>query len=397
MAEPRIAAAGASVFGAALSVCALVLQPSTAPSDGSQPVAHSDGRIVKSEKQSFRIETVVKGLETPWALAFLPDERLLVTERPGRLRIIAGGELLPQAVQGTPAVWKRQDGGLFDVEVHPQYSRNGWIYLSYSEPGPNETSMTAIVRGRIKANRWTDQQFLFHASPELYTASNIHYGSRFVFDKQGHLFFSIGERGKMEDAQDLSKPTGKIHRVNDDGTVPRDNPFVGKPGVLPSIWSYGHRNPQGLAIDPASEKLWETEHGPRGGDELNLIEPGRKYGWGVITSGTQPGITRTSLKGMVSPVVFWTPTFAPSGMTFYSGGRYPGWTANLFACGLASQQLRRIELRGDRVTHQEVVLNQVGRVRDVAVGPDGYLYLALQQPGQRLSDSTPGSVVRLVP
>src|SRR5262249_49787440 len=290
------------------------------------------------------------------------------------------GRLQPEAIEGTPAVWDRQDGGLFDLEVHPQYSRNGWIYLSYSEPGSHETSMTAIVRGRIKGNRWTDQEFLFHAAQELYTTSNIHYGSRFVFDRQGHLFFSIGERGKMEDAQDLSRPTGKIHRVNDDGTIPRDNPFAGKPGALPSIWSYGHRNPQGLAIDPATGRMWETEHGPKGGDELSLIEPGHNYGWPITSSGAQPGIAKTSERGMDSPVVFWTPTFAPSGMTFYTGDRYPGWRGNLFVGGLASQQLRRIELRGDRVTHQEVVLDQVGRVRDVAVGPDGYLYMALQQP-----------------
>jgi glucose/arabinose dehydrogenase len=391
----RVAPA-APVLATALGVCSLILQ-AQAVSSCRRVVVDPAARVVTSEKQTFRIEVVAKGLETPWALAFLPDGRLLVTERPGRLRIIEKGRLLPDAVHGTPAVWLQQDGGLFDVEVHPQYSRNGWIYLSYAEPGPDKTSMTAIVRGRIDANRWTDQQFLFHASADLYTASNIHYGSRFVFDKQGHLFYSIGDRGKMEDAQDLSKPTGKIHRVNDDGTAPEDNPFAGRAGALPSIWTYGHRNPQGFAFDPATGKLWETEHGPKGGDELNLIEPGRNYGWAVITNGIQAGITRTAQDGMEQPVVFWTPTFAPSGMTVYTGTRYPAWVGSLFVCGLASQQLRRIELGGDQVRHQEVVLDQVGRVRDVAVGPDGYLYLALQSPGQRLSDSTPGSVVRLIP
>jgi glucose/arabinose dehydrogenase len=389
-------APAAPVLAAALGVCSLILQ-AQAVSSCRRVVADPAARVVTSEKQTFRIEVVAKGLETPWALAFLPDGRLLVTERPGRLRIIEKGRLLPDAVHGTPAVWLQQDGGLFDVEVHPQYSSNGWIYLSYAEPGPDKTSMTAIVRGRIDANRWTDQQFLFHAPADLYTASNIHYGSRFVFDRQGHLFYSIGDRGKMEDAQDLSKPTGKIHRVNDDGTAPEDNPFAGRAGALPSIWTYGHRNPQGFAFDPATGKLWETEHGPKGGDELNLIEPGRNYGWAVITSGIQAGITRTAQEGMEQPVVFWTPTFAPSGMTVYTGTRYPAWAGSLFVCGLASQQLRRIELGGDQVRHQEVVLDQVGRVRDVAVGPDGYLYLALQSPGQRLSDSTPGSVVRLIP
>jgi glucose/arabinose dehydrogenase len=386
------------VAGLLLALALLTLAVFSAPVQSHRlAIADRDGVVITSEKQTFRVETVAKGLETPWALAFLPDGRLLVTERPGRLRIIEKDKLLPDAVRGTPAVWARQDGGLFDLEVHPQYSRNGWIYLSYAEPGPTNTSMTAIVRGRIKANRWVDQQFLFHASADLYTTSNIHYGSRFVFDKQGHLFYSIGDRGTMEDAQDLSKPTGKIHRVNDDGTVPDDNPFAGKPGALPSIWTYGHRNPQGLAIDPATGKLWETEHGPKGGDELNLIVAGRNYGWAVITNGIQEGITRTAQEGMEPPVIFWTPTFAPSGMTFYAGAGYPGWTSSLFVCGLGSQQFRRIELTGDQVTHQEVVLTQFGRVRDVAVGPDGYLYLALQSPGQQLSDSTPGSVVRLIP
>ena len=174
-----------------------------------QPVVDPDGQVIRSERQSFRIEVLARGVETPWGLAFLPDGRLLITERPGRLRILAGGKLLSEAVAGTPAVWERQDGGLFDVEVHPRYAENGWIYLSYSEPGPNETSMTAIVRGRIRDNRWVDQQFIFHAPPELYTASNIHYGSRFLFDKQGSLFYSIGDRGKIDDAQDLSKPAAR--------------------------------------------------------------------------------------------------------------------------------------------------------------------------------------------
>jgi glucose/arabinose dehydrogenase len=356
-----------------------------------------EGRIIKSERQTFKIEVVAREVETPWSLAFLPDGRLLVTERPGRLRIIANGKLLPDPVSGTPAVWERQDGGLFDIEVHPKYRSNGWIYLSYSEPGPNETSMTAIIRGRIKNNKWVDQQFLFHAPPELYTASNIHFGSRFIFDRQGHLFYSIGDRGKIDDAQDLSKPAGKVHRINDDGSIPKDNPFAKRSGALPSIWTYGHRNPQGLAFDPATGKMWESEHGPRGGDELNLLEPGRNYGWGVITHGVQDGITKTAQDGMEQPVVHWTPAIGPSSITFYTGDRYRGWKNNLFVSGLAGQQLRRIEVAAGKVTHQEVVFTQSGRVRDLAIGPDGYFYLALQFPGARVSDSTPGVIVRLVP
>jgi glucose/arabinose dehydrogenase len=364
------------------------------------------GQILHTEKHTVKIEVVADTLETPWGLAFLPDGRLLVTERPGRLRVIDHGKLLPQAIEGTPTVWTQQDGGLLDVEVHPDYARNGWIYLSYAEPGPNNTSMTAIVRGKIKDGRWVDQQVLYHAPPELFYPTNSHYGSRFLFDKQGHLFYSIGERGHEPEAQDLSLPVGKLHRINDDGTVPRDNPFVGKPNVVQTIWSYGHRNPQGLAFHPVTGKLWETEHGPTGGDELNRIEPGRNYGWPVVTSGkmfARPGDANppapppSSKEGMESPIVQWTPTIAPSGITFYTGSRFPEWVNSLFVTGLAGEALRRLETDGDKVVHEEIIFKAYGRVRDVVVGPDGYLYVALNVPGVRLSDSMPGLIIRLVP
>ena len=412
-------------------------------------VPDPDGQVVKSEKQTFKIEIVARELETPWGLAFLPDGRLLITERPGRLRIVEKGKLLPEPVTGTPTVWERQDGGLFDVEVHPQYAKNGWIYLAYSEPGPNNTappsataaaaagllpgrggqggrgqgggapaggappaagaappamsnatntSNTVIIRGKINAkNQWVEQQVLFRAKPELYTASNAHFGARFIFDREGHLFFTIGERGEMTNAQDLSNPLGKIHRVNDDGSIPKDNPFVNRPDAFPSIWSYGHRNPQGLAWDPVTGKLWESEHGPQGGDEINIIEKGHNYGWGVITMGIQPGITKRAEEGMEQPIVYYTPTIAPSGIVFYTGARYPAWKNNLFVGSLGGQQLRRLETSGDKVTHQEVVFNQFGRVHDVIIGPDGYLYVTLQLPGRSLSESTAGMVARLVP
>jgi glucose/arabinose dehydrogenase len=371
-----------------------------------QYVPDPDGQIIRSEKQTFRMEIVARNLETPWGLAFLPDGRLLITERPGRLRIAQNGTLLPEPVKGTPKVWEKQDGGLLDVEVHPQYARNGWIYLSYAEtlPGysapspPDPPSMTVIVRGKInKDNEWVEQQVLFRAPAAIYNSSNAHYGSRFIFDKDNHLFFSLGEKQQMLDAQDLAKPIGKIHRVNDDGTVPADNPFAKQPGALPTIWSYGHRNPQGLAWDPVTGKLWESEHGPNGGDEINIIEPGHNYGWGVTTMGVQAGITKRSEPGMDDPIVYYTPTLAPSGITFYAGSAYPDWKNNLFVSGLAGQQLRRLETSGGKVVHQEVVFNQFGRVHDVIVGPDGLLYVTLQLPGQVLSQSTPGMVARLVP
>jgi aldose sugar dehydrogenase len=399
-------------------------------------VADPDGQVIKSEKQTFKIEVVARELETPWGLAFLPDGRLLITERPGRLRIVQNGKLLPDAVKGTPKVWEKQDGGLLDVEVHPQYGRNGWIYLSYSEtvPGyvappppaaqapaapappppaagappqgrgrgrggpPDPPSMTVIVRGKInRNNEWTDQQVIFRGAPDVYSSTNAHYGSRFTFDKQGHLFYTLGEKNNPALAQDLSNPLGKIHRVNDDGSVPKDNPFVGKSGALPTIWSYGHRNPQGLAWDPVTGNLWESEHGPQGGDEINVIQPGKNYGWGVITMGVDPRVTERSHEGMEQPIVYYTPTIAPSGMVFYTGNKYPAWKNNLFVSALAGQQLRRLEVAGTQVTHQEQVVNQFGRVHDVVIGPDGYLYITLQLPGQSLSQSTPGMIARLVP
>jgi glucose/arabinose dehydrogenase len=390
--------------------------PSQTASPQKPPAQEPDGQVITSEKQTFKMEVVARNLETPWGLAFLPDGRLLVTERPGRLRIVEHGKLLPDPVKGTPKVWEKQDGGLLDVEVHPEYSRNGWIYLSYSETlvgvapapppagergrggPPDPPSMTVIVRGKInKNNEWVEQHVVFRAPPGVYNSSNAHYGSRFIFDKEHHLFFSLGDKQQKMDAQDLSKPTGKIHRINDDGTVPEGNPFASTPGALPTIWSYGHRNPQGLAWNPVTGKLWESEHGPNGGDEVNIIEPGHNYGWGVITMGTEPGITKQSEPGMEQPVVYYTPTLAPSAIAFYTGDRYPGWRNNLFVSGLAGQQLRRLEIDGDKVTHQEPVFNQFGRVRDVIVGPDGYLYVALQVPGQVLPQSTPGTIARLVP
>ena len=384
-----------------------------------------DGQIVKSEKQTVKLEVVAKDLETPWGLAFLPDGRLLITERPGRLRILEDGKLLPP-VKGIPEVWVRQDGGLFDVEVHPQYAKNGWIYLSYSEPQkgykppppdaapdpaaapaqgrggrgnqpPSIPSMTVVVRGKIKDNTWIDEHLIFRGSPDLYTGLNFHYGSRFLFDREGHLYWTLGDKGKTDDAQDLSKPTGKIHRINDDGSVPKDNPFVNKPGVVPTIWSYGHRNPQGLAFDPATGKLWETEHGPTGGDELNLIEPGKNYGWAVVSAGMQQGITKSEQEGMESPKATWTPTIAPAGIAFYTGSRYPGWKNSLFVTALGGQHLRRIEITKDVVTKQEVIFNEYGRVRDIVIGPDGYFYIAVSLPGQRVSDTTSGVVVRMIP
>jgi glucose/arabinose dehydrogenase len=389
-------------------------------------IANPAGHILQTQTETVKAELVADGLETPWGLAFLPDGRLLVTERSGNLRIIDKGTL-SEPVRGTPNVHVQQDGGMLDVEVHPAYATNGWIYLAYSEvrpgftlpaPGPAPTpaaqpgrgrgpqipSMTVIVRGKLnKSNEWIDQQVIFRASPEIYTASGTHFGLRFLFDRQGHLFYSIGERGVIQNSQDLSNPLGKIHRINADGSVPKDNPFVNTPGAMPTIWSYGHRNPQGLAWDPVTGRLWESEHGPSGGDEINIIEPGRNYGWGVVSKGLANGITKRSQPGMVEPLTYYTPSIGPSTVAFYTGDRFPAWkNTSLFVAGMAGHQLRRLQIAGDKITAEEVIFGQFGRVRDIVQGPDGYWYIALQNPtgagtGLALSASTPGRVIRLVP
>ena len=346
---------------------------------------------VPSERHAFRLETVAENLETPWSLAFLPDGRILITEKAGRLRVVENGRLLPDAVSGVPAVWAEGQGGLLDVGVHPEYAENGWIYLSFSDPGDNGSAMTAVVRGRLREGAFVDRETIYRAAPELYRRGPVHFGSRFVFDG-GYLFFSIGERGQQTDAQDLSRPNGKVHRIHDDGRVPADNPFAQRAGALPSIWSYGHRNPQGLARHPVTGELWDAEHGPRGGDELNLVRPGLNYGWPVITYGMNydgtPMTDRTAQAGMEQPVTYWVPSIAVCAIDFYAGDRFPEWKNNLFVGALAQQELRRLVIENGKVTHQEVLFKNIGRVRDVVAAPDGDIYVAFNDPGR---------VARLVP
>ena len=376
-------------------------------------------KVIKSQKQTFKIEVVASGIDTPWGEAFLPDGRILVTERTGHIRIVdANGKLEADPVKNTPTAWVRQDGGFFDIAVNPADKTNPWIYLSFSEvrpgytgalppPGPLKPgaglppSMTRIVRGHINANgEWVDQQDIFKPQPALYTPSVIHYGSRFLFDGKGHLFYTLGERGDMTNAQRLSTPLGKIHRVNIDGSIPADNPFVKTPGAIPSIWSYGHRNPEGLSYDPRTGILWESEHGPTGGDEINIIEKGHNYGWGVVSMGLQPGIDHQHQAGMDDPITYYSPSIGPSGIVFNTGNKYPGWKNNLFLAALVGQKLFRYEISGRKITHQEILWDQYGRTRDVIMGPDGLLYIILQNStGATMSTAaaSPGMVVRLVP
>ena len=349
---------------------------------------------VQSERHAFKLETVADNLDTPWSLAFLPDGRMLVTEKAGRLRIVQDGKLQPEPVAGVPAVWSKGQGGLLDVAVHPDYAAegNGWIYLSYSDPGAGDSAMTAVVRGRLRDGQLVDQQTVYKAAPELYTTGPVHFGSRFVFDGKGHLFFTIGERGQQVHAQDLSRPNGKVHRIFEDGRVPEDNPFAGRQDALATIWSYGHRNPQGLAQHPVTGDLWDAEHGPRGGDELNRVVAGRNYGWPVITYGMNydgtPMTDKTAQEGMEQPVTYWVPSIAVCAIDFYTGDRFPQWKNHLLLGALAQQELRRIEITDGAVTHQEVLFKNIGRVRDVVSAPDGYVYVAFNEPGR---------VARLVP
>lgn len=348
------------------------------------------GKVTETDRARYRVETVVQsGLEIPWAIAFLPDGRKLVTERPGRLRMVdAGDDLLPRAVVGIPEVRAHGHGGMMEVALHPEYEKNGWIYLGFSDgwmpDGEKRPKcLTAIVRGRIRDMEWVDQEWIYRADKKFYSASGVHFGTRCVF-KNGYLFFVVGERGGWKEAQDLSRPNGKIFRLHDDGRIPDDNPFVKTPGARPGIWSYGHRNPQGLDLDPATGELYSTEHGARGGDELNRIQRGRNYGWPEITHGInyngKPISAFTAKEGMEQPVIHWTPSIAPCGLDFYRGDLFPEWKGDLFAGTLKQQEIRRLRIRNQKVVEQEVILKGLGRVRDVAGGPDGALYVVLNGP-----------------
>lgn len=350
------------LMAGALVACAPDGGAAPAPADADQP---------------YRVVTLVEGLEHPWGMAFLPEGEILVTERPGRLRIIRNGALVPEPITGVPAVRARGQGGLLDVALHPEFERNRLVYLSFSKPGERGAT-TAVVRGRLEDDRLTRVEEVLEA--DAWSDAAVHFGSRLAFDREGYLYVSIGDRGTMRNAQDLSSHAGSILRIHDDGRVPQDNPFVGRGNALPEIWAYGIRNAQGLAFHPSSGQLWETEHGPRGGDEINLIERGANYGWPEITYGINYNgerITdRREREGMKQPLHYWDPSIGTSGLAIYEGDRFPAWRGSLFVGALAAQRLARVDFEATNPAGEEPLLAELAqRIRDVRVGPDGYLYV----------------------
>ena len=353
----------------------------------------SQGQTIKTQEHAVRVVKVVEGLEYPWGLAFLPDGRMLVTERPGRLRIVGkDGKLDPQPLAALPAIAAHGQGGLLDVALHPRFLQNGLVYLSYAARGDGGIG-TDVARGRLSGNRLENVEVIFRQQPRGSTGR--HFGSRLVFDREGYLYITLGDRGEMERAQKTDDHAGSVIRLHDDGRVPADNPFVGNPGWKPEKYTLGNRNLQGAALHPHTGLLWTHEHGPQGGDEVNVIRPGVNYGWPVITYGVQY-VTGTRIgkgtqqAGMAQPLYYWVPSIAPSGMAFYTGDRFPGWRGDLFVGALRDQMLVRLKLDGEKVVKEERMLKGIlGRIRDVRNGPDGCLYL--------LTDESNGVLARIEP
>lgn len=342
-------------------------------------------KTLNTNDYNIQVQRWVTGLKIPWAICFLDPSTALITERPGGLRIVVDGKLDPRPIASTPKVYHKGQGGLLDVNIDPDYATNKWVYLAYSHSIVNPRNqnrllaMTRIVRGKIVNHRWTNQQVLFEAPHHLYKSTTHHYGSRIVFPPDGYLYFSIGERGYKNDAQDITKPNGKIHRINRDGSIPKDNPFISKPNAIKSIYTFGNRNPQGLSVHPITGKVWETEHGPKGGDELNLIQKAANYGWPEVTFGINyngtPITDFTTMKGMKDPIIHWTPSIAVCGMEFYNGSLFNKWTNHLLVTSLKYQDVRIVKIKDNKVIDQEVILKKMGRVRDAGVGPDGAIYI----------------------
>ena len=353
-----------------------------------------DDSVEKTKKETFRVETFIDGFDIPWGMVFLPNKNLIVSDRNGSLWLVDYKEKSKTKISGVPNVRYKGQGGLLDVEIHPDFINNNYIYIGFTDylNSKKNRTFTSIIRARLKNISLTDQKIIYKADDTFYDNSTIHYGTRIVFDDKGFLYFSIGDRGKRNQAQLLEYPNGKIHRLNADGSIPSDNPFFENNNAIKSIWTYGNRNPQGLAMHPASSILFETEHGPRGGDELNILSSGKNYGWPEITYGKNySGTTITKYthkEGMEQPVIHWTPSIAVCGIDFYDGELFNNWKNNLLVSSLKFERLYRLEIDDDKVIDQEIIYEAGSRIRDVQTGPEGFIYIALEDPGR---------IVRFIP
>ena len=353
-----------------------------------------DDSVEKTKKETFRVETFIDGFDIPWGMVFLPNQNLIVSDRNGSLWLVDYKEKSKNQIRGVPNVRYKGQGGLLDVEIHPEFINNNYIYIGFTDylNSKKNRTFTSIIRARLKNISLTDQKIIYKADDTFYDNSTIHYGTRIVFDDKGFLYFSIGDRGKRNQAQLLDYPNGKIHRLNADGSIPSDNPFFENNNAIKSIWTYGNRNPQGLAMHPASSILFETEHGPRGGDELNILSSGKNYGWPEITYGKNySGTTITKYthkEGMEQPVIHWTPSIAVCGIDFYDGELFNNWKNNLLVSSLKFERLYRLEIYDDKVIDQEIIYEAGSRIRDVQTGPEGFIYIALEDPGR---------IVRFIP
>ena len=361
-----------------------------APAIVRAPFVHAQ-ETLKSTKASYRLVTLSRGLEQPWGMAFLPDGRILITERPGRLRIFADGRLDPAPLAGVPKVYVSGQAGLLDICLHPAFDRNKVLYLSYIA-GTGRQSVTSVARAELGDGGLVNVRTIFEAQPGAGGTLNL--GSRIVFDRAGLMYVSVGDRFQMKRAQDLGDFAGKIVRLRDDGTVPPDNPFVNKKGARPEIFTWGHRNPQGLAMHPATGKIWEVEHGPKGGDELNILKAGANYGWPLATHGVNYDGSKitdhASLPGMEDPLRWWVPSISPCGLTFYTADRFPGWKGSIFTGALSNKALFRIEIDGEKYLGEErLLVDRLPFIRDVRQGPDGLLYL--------VTEADDGGLYRLEP
>ena len=338
---------------------------------------------IENPETAIDYEMVVEGLEIPWGMAFLPDGSILITEKSGEIIKYQNGQ--KQALTGGPEVYNRGQGGLLDIILHPDYEENGWIYMTYaSSEGEGEGGNTAVMRAKLEGNQFTNQEVLYKATPN--TTRGQHFGSRMVFDKDGYLYFSIGDRGGTnENPQDITKDGGKVYRINDDGSIPQDNPFVGKPNAKEAIYSYGHRNPQGMILHPETGEVWVHEHGPQGGDEINIVKKGANYGWAEVTYGENYGggaiSDLTTREDVEAPMHYWIPSIAPSGMTFVTSDKYPSLQGNLLVGSLKFQYLEHDVLDGEEVVKREKLLEEIGRVRDVKQAPDGTIYVSVEGKG----------------